>query len=245
LFSFFKKSPQLDTSGFSALRTDMHSHLLPGIDDGAATMEDSLALIRSMKAMGYQRLITTPHIYQEHYPNTPEIILGKLAEVKAAVIAEGIDMQLEAAAEYYLDDHFEEQLNNNNLLTFAGKKVLIEMSFFAPNPKLHHIIYTMRLKGYRPVLAHPERYLYYASDIEEFEKIQSYGCELQVNLLSLANYYGKSEKRLALKLLEADLVDYLGTDLHHYKHAEKLQSLSTERSFQQLMGRYSFRNHLL
>jgi len=230
LFHWFKeKNPLPAFADLSWLGADMHSHLLPGIDDGSPDMETSLQLIRALREMGYQRLITTPHIYWEHYPNTPEIITNKLAEVRAALLAADIPVQLDAAAEYFLDEHFETQLAAETLLTLPERHVLVEMSFLGPYPKLHATMFQMRSSGYRPILAHPERYLYYASDLGQFEQIRDYGCALQVNLLSLSGYYGKPEKSLGLKLLEKGWVDFLGTDLHHSRHATHLQANELDR----------------
>ncbi len=237
MFSLFKKNIAAPAD-FGHLHTDMHSHLLPGIDDGAPDMETSLQLIRAMQDMGYQRLITTPHIFKDYYPNTPEIILGKLAEVRLAIAAAGISIQLDAAAEYFLDEHFETALQAGTLLTLPGNHVLVEMSFLAPYPKLHQTLFDMQTRGYHPILAHPERYLYYAGDLEQFDQIRQYGCALQVNLLSLSGYYGKPVKSLALKLLEKGWVDYLGTDLHHDRHTTSLQGAELGR----ILTGYEFKN---
>ncbi|MBU6341919.1 MAG: histidinol phosphatase [Bacteroidetes bacterium] len=246
MLSFFKKNdPAVHALPFQKLKVDMHAHWLPGIDDGAATLEESMELLRKLQNLGYTKLIATPHIYQELYPNSPETILPALEQVRQEAQNQNIPLQLEAAAEYFLDEHFEDLLDKDQILSFSNKRVLIEMSFLAPYPNLHQTVYKLRRKGYKPVLAHPERYLYLAKNIEEFEKIQSYGCELQVNLLSLAGYYGKAEKKLALNMLEADLVDFLGTDLHNAKHHEALAKLGQDRQFHLLLERYAFRNHLL
>ncbi len=239
MFDWFKKKKQFPAiPPFALLGVDMHSHLLPGIDDGAPDLATSLQLIRALHEMGYQHLITTPHIYWDYYPNTPEIIKHKLTEVRAAIAAAGIPVQLDAAAEYFLDDHFDAQLAENTLLTLPDRHVLVEMSFMAPYPKLHATMFQMCTSGYRPILAHPERYLYYANDLLQFEQIQHYGCALQVNLLSLSGYYGKSVKSLAIKLLEKGWVDFLGTDLHHDRHAAHLQHNELHR----ILHGHTFKN---
>jgi len=243
MLNWFKEKKQAPVSAtFQILGADMHSHLLPGIDDGAKTMEDSLALIRSLSAMGYTRLITTPHIYKEYYPNTPDIILGKLEQVRQAVAEAQIDVTIDASAEYFLDEHFEQLMEADLLLPLPGNHLLVEMSFFAPYPKLHDVIFRLRTRGYRPILAHPERYLYYAGDIEQFENIRNYGCLLQVNLLSLIGHYGKPIKTLAFKLLERGWVDFLGTDMHHAGHAERLNTLLQGPEIARILGKYEFKN---
>lgn len=220
----------------------MHAHLLPGIDDGAQTMEDTLRLVQDLKALGYHHLIATPHIFKEHYPNTSTIVRQKLAEVRAALAAANVDITLEAAAEYYLDEHFEDLLEQGDLLTFGNKHLLVEMSFYAPYPRLHEVVFALRTKGYRPILAHPERYGYYAAQFDQFEQIKNYGCELQVNLLSLSGYYGKSTKTLAHKLLDAGLVDYIGTDMHHAQHATAAKAFVQRDEWHKILSKHRFKN---
>ena len=244
MFSFLKKnpSPPATPADYGALQVDMHSHLLPGIDDGSPDMDTTLQLIRRLQAMGYRKLITTPHIYWDYYRNTPAIIHEQLALVRQALAAEGLDVELDAAAEYFLDEHFEQELQDGTLLTLPGRHVLVEMSFFAPYPNLHQTLFNLRSAGYRPILAHPERYLYLAGDFGQFDRIRSYGCALQVNILSLSGHYGKPVKNLALQLLEHNLVDFLGTDLHHARHADTLDKLRQESFFKRILEKHTFKN---
>ena len=224
----------------------MHSHLIPGIDDGAKTLEDSLHLIRRLKSLGYQKLITTPHIMSEYFPNTPERIRAGLAKVKAALEEAQIDIELEAAAEYYLDDVFMRQLREKApLMTFGDRYILVELSTFSESINVKEIIFQLKTQGYRPILAHPERYPYYASRIKEFYQIKEMGCQLQANLLSLNGHYGVGPKKMAISLLEADLIDYLGTDLHREKHLDKINSLFQDRRVAKLLKKKHFCNEQL
>jgi protein-tyrosine phosphatase len=214
---------------FSQLGADMHAHWLPGIDDGAPDLETSLALIQGLQSLGYQKLIATPHVMAGMYPNTREGILQKLEEVQTFCLKSDRQLpQLGAAAEYFLDDHFVELVKKEPLLTLPGGYVLIEMALFQEYPGLHAVLFELQMKGYKPVMAHPERYLYYHT-LEDFERLREMGCALQVNLLSLSGYYNKSAKTDARLLITHGLVDFLGTDLHHLRHLENLQqSLSGE-----------------
>lgn len=222
MFSFFKKSPRAQS--YASLGLDFHSHLLPGIDDGAATIEDSLALIRQLQELGYSRLVTTPHIYKELYPNTHAIIREKLAEVRAALHENAIEIAFDAAAEYFLDEHFESLLNSGEpLLCVFDRCVLVETSFLAPHPQLEEYLFRMRTKGYTPILAHPERYAFLFQDIEQYERLKDMGCRFQVNLLSLTELYGKPVQKTAEKLLSLEMIDYFCTDLHHQAHADSLR----------------------
>jgi tyrosine-protein phosphatase YwqE len=222
-------------------RVDMHAHLLPGIDDGAKDMEDSLRLIRGMQNLGYQKLITTPHVYQEFYPNTHKDIQIALAEVRKALAEAEIDIEIEAAAEYFMDEHFDELLEADDLLTFGDNQVLVEISFFAEPPGLEETFFKLRTKGYRPILAHPERYMYLAREPERFTRFREMGVQLQLNALSLSGHYGPEVKKLARLLLQEGQYSFIGSDLHHQAHLEKLP-----RAFKvkELIG-YRFQNNSL
>ncbi len=242
MFSFFQSSKP--TFRIADLQLDIHSHLIPGIDDGAKTMEDSLLLIRVLMDLGYQKIITTPHIMSEYYPNTPEIIRAGLENVRTALQAANMDIEIEAAAEYYVDQSFEEYLSKDGeLLTFADRHILVEQSMLAPTPNLGAVLFQLNTKGYRPILAHPERYAYYANDFEAFEQLKNYGCLFQLNLLSMTGYYGKIQQQLALKLLKADMIDLLGTDMHHQRHAKVLQKMAQDKRVLKHLSGKTFLNH--
>lgn len=205
-------------------------------------METSLRLIRQMQEMGYRRLVATPHIYKELYPNSPDTILPALVQVQSALKEADMEIPIQAAAEYFLDEHFEHLLAKDEILTLPDRHVLIEMSFMAPYPKLHEIVFQLCTKGYRPILAHPERYLYYADDLEQYEQIRQYGCKLQLNLLSLSGYYGKPSQRLAQQMLGQGWVSFLGTDLHHDRHASHLQQMLKDSRLMRQLEQTEFEN---
>jgi tyrosine-protein phosphatase YwqE len=227
MFGLFKTTLQA-LPDFSALGTDLHSHLLPGIDDGSPNLETSLNLIQGLQALGYQRIFTTPHVMEDFYPNTRSLILRKRDEVLEALQDLGIEVEFNAAAEYSLDANFVGMIKNEPLLTLPGDRVLIEMSFYQAHRDLHQIVFDLQMKGYRPILAHPERYPYYHKP-EDYETLKSIGCALQVNLLSLTGYYGKPVQTAAKTILSLGFADFLATDLHHERHIENLrQALSNE-----------------
>ena len=202
----------------------MHSHLLPGIDDGSQDMATSLQLIRGMSELGYTKLVTTPHIMWDMYKNTPEVISNKLDLLRAAVQAEGLNIEINAAAEYFLDDHVAGLLKNNEpLLAVSGKMVLVEFSLAQPSMSLKDILFEMQMQGYQPIIAHPERYIYLERNKDFYEELKDIGCLFQLNLLSLISYYGKSVQELALYLIKKGYYDLVGTDLHNYRHLEALQ----------------------
>jgi tyrosine-protein phosphatase YwqE len=225
LLNLFKQRSATDT--LAGLRCDMHSHLIPGIDDGARDMEMSLRLITGLRELGYRKLITTPHINGDYFPNTPETILSGLAAVQAAVKDHRIDVEIEAAAEYLLDEHFSILLDGGPpLLTFHGNWVLVEFSFVVPAMNSMDTLFNLQMKGYQPVLAHPERYLYFGADRGWYDRLRDAGCLFQLNLLSLKGHYGKLAYQLAGYLVKKRYIDLLGTDLHHEKHLQLLGSSS-------------------
>lgn len=239
LFRFSKPTLKGDEFGF--LKTDMHSHLIPGVDDGADSLDASLSFLRGLKEMGYEKVITTPHIRPGYFPNEEEALKRGFQILKKAVRKEGIDIELECAAEYYVDHEFEERLATVPLMTFSGNHVLIELSTIAPPPGLESIVFQMKLKGYQPILAHPERYIYF-NEVEIFRHIKGYGCLMQLNLLSLTGHYGKGVKELAQKLLKAGLIDLLGTDLHHQRHLDAIKKMASSRSTLKMLSQFEFLN---
>lgn len=230
---------------FSFLGADIHSHFVPGIDDGAQTVDDSIALLKRMQDMGYTRIVTTPHIKVDHYPNTPATINGGLAELKQAMSEHGITMPVKAAAEYYIDDYFLQILEEQQLLTIYNNELLVEISFMFEPIQFNEILFKIQSKGYRPILAHPERYLYYHQNIEKYSELKDRGCYLQLNLNSLTGYYGKPVKQIAHKLLEMGMYDYCGSDMHHEKHADVLHSIMVRPELMGLLQQQPFRNNMV
>ncbi len=214
---FGKKSKKI--FDFSAIHTDIHSHLIPGIDDGAEDMKTSLLLTKGLIELGYKKLITTPHIMQDMYPNTKEIILQKFEVDKPEIGSLYPDIGLRAAAEYFLDDHFAELLEKKEpLLTISDNKVLVEFSFANPSMGLKNDLFEMQMQGYIPVLAHPERYVYLDRNRKFCDELKGSGCFFQLNILSLGHYYGNEVHDFAQYLIKKNYYELVGTDLHHSKH---------------------------
>lgn len=227
------------------LQVDMHAHWLPGIDDGAQTMEDSLHMIRTFRNLGFRHLIATPHVMADFYPNTPEIIREKLAQVRAACAAEKLDISLDAAAEYMIDEEFELHGKEYGLLTLPGKRVLVELGFYAPPNDIDGVLFRLQAAGYRPVIAHPERYPFYHGKLDAYRSFHERGMELQVNLLSLSGHYGSRVRSVAHSLLEAGLVSLLGTDAHRMDHLDELGNLPRDRKYQKMIAKLNFGNAAL
>lgn len=201
-------------------------------------MAHSITLIRRLVEMGFTRLYTTPHVMSDLYPNTPEIILGKLAEVRAAIKKEGLAISIDAAAEYLLDEAFGAKIKSGELLTLPGNRVLVEMSFISAPPNLEQHIFQLQTAGYKVLLAHPERYLFFREEFSQYRKLKDRGVEFQLNLLSLVGYYGKPTQDNARALLKAGMIDYVATDLHHERHADNIERLLRDRKLNRLLGKY-------
>lgn len=226
----------------------MHSHLLPGIDDGLQEIEQSVEFIRDLQQLGYTKLICTPHVLSDLYPNSPQTILPKLALVRSALKEAGIDMPIDAAAEYMVDHDFAALIaksKKEELLTLPGDHILIEMSYLSPSPNFDQVVFDLRMLGLQPILAHPERYSYYHHQFDQYERFKELGCKLQVNLLSLSGVYGPHVKKSAEKLFKNQMVDFLGTDMHHSKHLAMLKSLATKKEFYDLVSNAELLNKTL
>lgn len=238
MFKLFSRSGSgKERFDFGALKVDMHSHLLPGIDDGVKDVEESLAMIRGLKELGYQKLITTPHIMWDMYRNTPDIIDQKLDLVREAASKEGIDIEINAAAEYFLDEHMMELLERKEpLLKISGDLVLTEFSMAFASLNVKDILFEMQMQGYQPVVAHPERYTYLAQQKDFFVELRDTGCLFQLNLLSLTGGYGRAVSDLANYLLKNGFYDMAGTDLHHSGHLEALKKYQAPHLFKDWLG---------
>lgn len=226
---FGKKEPKLPFD-FSVFKTDMHSHLIPEIDDGSESMENSLQMIKEFASLGYTKLVTTPHIMSDYFKNTPEIILAGLEKVKLAIAENNINISIEAAAEYYLDEFFIEKIKEKNILSFGEKYVLFELPFMSEPPQLAETTFELQMAGYKPILAHPERYGYWHNNIEKLQEQQDKGILLQVNLLSVIGHYGPEVQKAAEKLIHNDLFDLVGTDCHRVQHLETLKNAAIKES---------------
>lgn len=219
-----------------ALTTDVHSHLLPGLDDGVKSFEEAISIIKVFQSLGYRKLITTPHIMYDHYRNTPETIRASLEEMRQHLDASGIAIVLDAAAEYYLDEHLMRLLETDQaLLTFGDEFLLFETNFISEPLNLNEFIFAATTRGYKPVLAHPERYLYLHENMARMEDLINRGVSFQVNLGSLAGIYSRKVQILAAKLIDKGFIHLLGSDCHHLQHADLIDQVRKSRSFEKAL----------
>lgn len=248
MFRLFRKTKTTHeplVQDWSFLQADMHSHFIPGIDDGAQTIEDSLFLLRGMQQQGFRKLVTTPHISADYYPNKQEDILSGLDRLREAAASERIDIELAAAAEYMIDEAFMEMVQEKKpLLTFGDQHILVEMGFVQASPLLEKAIFDLQVAGYKPVLAHPERYNYYHGNTAILEGLKEHGVHMQLNIIALSGYYGKPVKMQAEQLLQAGLYNFAGSDIHHERHLRAFNSVLTGSHMAKLAD-YAFLNKIL
>jgi len=235
IFNFIKKDKTIQDLDLGWMGVDMHSHLIPGIDDGSKTLEESIGLIKRLKGYGLRKLITTPHVMSEYYKNSPDTILLGLSLLKEALLEEKIDMEIEAAAEYFIDEMLMEKLQKGEkLLTIGENYVLVETGFMSRPLMLKEIFFDMEMHGYKPILAHPERYQYLIQDKDFLYELIDRDVFFQINLLSLTGFYSKPIKNFAELLVDEGKVRFFGTDCHNPRYLDMLETLPRYKYFEKI-----------
>jgi tyrosine-protein phosphatase YwqE len=226
LSNLFKKKEEVSSlTDLSSLAIDLHSHLIPGIDDGAKNMDDSLFLIKGLYELGFKKIITSPHIMSGGYDNTPEIILSGRDKVRAALKENNIPVEFDAWAEYYLDETIMKKIEEKSLLTMGNNYVLVELSYLIKSNSSTTYFYELIRNGYKVILAHPERYPYYYEDsLDQYSSLKDQGIYFQMNIASLTGTYGKGAKSMAEKMIDNNMIDFISTDLHNERHLGYIQN---------------------
>lgn len=228
-----KKDP---SKNVNALQVDIHSHLLPGLDDGVQSYEESEDVILNFQRLGYRKLITSPHVMSDTYKNSAERILARLAKLRTFLESQEIDMEIQAAAEYYLDEHvFKMVEDNQKMLTFGNNLLLFETNFLNEPFNMKEFIFLATTKGYRPVLAHPERYLYLQNNLEKAQDLLDRGVLFQINISSITGFYSKIVQTTAHKLIDRGWVHLLGSDCHHLQHVRLVEEAQQLKYFQKAL----------
>ena len=205
---------------------DIHNHILPGIDDGAKNVHESIELIRGFKELGITNLVATPHIMHNYYPNTKETITSSLDNLVNELLANDLkDISIEAAAEHMIDDNFEELLEHDEVMPMRKQYLLVEMSYLQPSINFDDATQSVMKKGFYPILAHPERYGYWHSNKANYPKYKKKGVQYQLNILSLSDYYGPEVQKMAINLLEQGFFDYIASDIHHLEQLDYLKEI--------------------
>lgn len=221
---FGKKKESLVPLRELGLTCDMHSHLIPNSDDGSKSLEESVSLIKGMNQLGYKKLIITPHFMTGFYNNTVDGVKSKLETLKAELARQMVDVELDVAAEYYIDYDFMHDLGSKPMLTFDGKKLLFECSFTNQHRNFDETVFEMQINGYKPVLAHPERYAYWHNHLNLMQEFHDRGIMFQINILSLIGAYSPGVRMMAKWFIENDMCDFLGTDLHNANHLSAIEN---------------------
>lgn len=216
---------------------DIHSHLLPGLDDGVQSFEEAETIIRQFQQLGYQKLITTPHVMSDFFKNSNETILGKHQELTQWLASKEISVEIQAAAEYYLDEELIKKIEADvPLLTFGKKYLLFETNFMNEPLNLKEFIFLATTKGYKPVYAHPERYLYIQSNFSKAEDLLNRGLLFQLNISSISGYYSKAAQVVAQKLIDRGWIHLLGSDCHNLQHVKLLEDTRNSKYFQKAIS---------
>lgn len=225
--------------------TDLHSHLIPAIDDGSKSMDQSIQMIKELKKLGFKKLITTPHIMKHRFPNNRDIILKGLDSLKEELIKQNIDIDIEAASEYYYDEHFLELIKNKELLTFGDNYILFELSYTTPVFGIEQTLHEIHKAGYKPILAHPERYTYFAQSPQKYYQLKEMGLKFQINVNSTDGFYGKRALKAVEYLIENGLVDFVGSDTHRPNYIEALKDSINSKLFRKIEEKNSIQNYML
>ena len=235
MFNFFRRSRE-QTKLF--YETDVHCHILPGVDHGSQNIAESLELLRTEIDMGIKRVVCTSHVTAETFENTPESLTKAFEELKKAVAEEGLPIELFLSAEYRIDEYWQKQYAAGQILPMPGKYILLENSFIQELIGMDEMMFELQVKGYKPILAHPERYRYYHSRHDRYEKLHSSNVVFQVNILSLAGYFGPGPREAALWLIDNNLCNMLGSDMHNMEHAKVIMDYINSKEWRRLIERH-------
>lgn len=224
--------------------TDLHSHLIPSIDDGLDSLSDSVEIIKKFENLGFKKIITTPHIMFSRFPNTQKNIYEGHKLLKDELRRQNINIELEVGAEYYYDEHFLEFIDKKEILTFGDNYLLFELSYHHKPFGLEQTIHKLLLAGYKPILAHPERYSYYSTR-EHYEYLKDLGLLFQINAISTQGFYGKNVKKKVEKIIDLGLVDFIGSDIHNQNYMDKFSKALQSKIYLQIMEKNSIKNSYL
>jgi len=224
--------------------TDLHSHLLPAIDDGSQNMEQSIELLKKFEKLGFKKLITTPHIMSHRFPNKRKTIYENYNLLIDEMKKEKVNIELQVAAEYYYDEYFVKLIENKKLLTFGDNYILFEFSYHNKPFALEQTIYNLLKEGYKPVLAHPERYTFYTTK-EDYQRLKDLGLFFQINLISTQGFYGKSVKKSVDIIIQNAMVDFIGSDVHNQKYVDSFSLSLKSKIYSKIMKTNQIKNSLL
>ncbi len=213
------------------LLVDIHGHWLYGVDDGALDLQESIAMIKGLKQLGFKRIIATPHIKTHYLENNPDLLLNRFYRLSQELLGHSIDIQIGLGAEYTLDEGFRLHLKENNFLTIDDELLLIDFPFGDFLPDTAEILEELKSLGYRVIIAHPERYNYIFDNLDKYMVLKETGCYFQLNIGSLNKFYGREIQRVATTLLEENLYEFVGTDIHSLAQLKSFSTISLSGTF--------------
>ncbi|RYD97184.1 MAG: hypothetical protein EOP54_11720 [Sphingobacteriales bacterium] len=242
MFAIFRKNKKINVNFAAFLSQDMHSHILPGIDDGAPDTDTSITLIKGMMNAGIRNFMGTPHIMADIHRNNRETITNAYNKLQQALTANDVDVTVKFAAEYMIDEGFQDHLQAGNLLTVFDNKILIETPFYHEPIDIANILFQIDTAGYKAILAHPERYHFIDDKLKVLDKYLDRDIALQLNILSLSGYYGSKEKEVATRLLDAGMYRFVGSDLHHSRHLNRITTMVLDRKVVDKLEKLAWEN---
>ncbi len=223
---------------------DMHSHLIPGIDDGVKEAQTSLEILTRLSQFGFKKAIITPHIMSHRFPNTKDNIEKEHEKLRELIVKNGINIETKVAAEYYYDEHFISLINKKDLMNFGENYVLFELSYTLKPFALEQSVAKLLDAGYKPILAHPERYQYYRT-VEDYARLKEIGLDFQINAISTQNFYGKNVKKSVEKIIDNGMVDFIGSDIHSHKYADAYSAFLSSKIAQTIGTKNQIKNDML
>lgn len=243
--NIFKSDKLKEPIDLSLIGTDMHSHLLPGLDDGSKSPEESVELITHLMKMGYKKFIVTPHIMNDYFKNTSEKINKNLDLLRNELAKQNISVTVDAAAEYLFDAGFAAKFKKGELITFGKNYVLVELSGFMPPENFIQIMFDMKTEGYNPVLAHPERYTYWHYNFEHYVTLKDRDILFQINIPTLSSVYSHGVKKICEDLIDNNMVDFAGTDVHNTEYMDMIERSRYSPYLEKLIGSGKLLNNTL
>ena len=248
MFGIFKKSMESKMSDFDfgQIAVDFHSHLIPSVDDGVQSIEDTLTILQFFSNHGYKKVYTSPHIMGEKYTNKKSDLLERIELIRQHDLVKDIPIEIEVIAEYLLDEQFEDLLRDNDFLTIQGQYILIETSMNYDFPFVRDYIYELRKKGYKPILAHPERYRYIHAEknaLELYQQMLDWGVEFQLNLFALIGMFGGDARKTAEMLVDNELYTYACSDIHRSSQLIHFDELKQNQYLRTMLETNQIRNN--
>ena len=230
---------------FEVLGTDMHCHLVPGVDDGSKSTDETLACLQDMREVGFNKVICTPHFQFPRFPNEENDIkhlydlLNK--DVRKSTEIEGLEL-VGCGGEYRIDSGFNDRMEKNRFLLGGGKYLLVELSLHQQIVGIEETLFNLQMKNYEIILAHPERYPYFSSQSSHYTRFKEMGIYFQVNILSMSGFYGELPRRKAYEMLDAGMVEFLGTDTHNTLYTQALMDATHDRKIEKYLATHKFLN---